>query len=581
MKFIYRYIKKYLGGMVIGAGIKTLASVFELLIPYVLEHIIDDVVLEKRIEQILIWGVIMVCLAIIVRYLNITANRMAVKVSADCNYDIRRDLFRKSINLSGSQVDTIGLPSLTSRMTADSYILQNFIRSVQTLGIRAPILFVGGIVVTLVMDYRLAMVLCILAPIMIFLMFFISLKGIPFYEKVQDSVDSIVRVMREGITGIRVVKALSKEEHEKDRYDAVNQELTKRDIKAGSIMALPVPMVSLVLNIGLTLVVLYGAVLVNDGVTKPGVILAFLTYFNMIMNGTQGLSRVFILMSKANASAGRIAEVVDSVEELTPIPEAEAATTAKDGFIVFDHVSFKYDSDSTVADSDTSTQENCLTDIDFEIKKGKSLGIIGATGSGKTSIINLLMRFYDTTEGHVFVDGKDVRTYDKDSLHKKFGVVFQNDVIFAQELRENISFSRGMDDNRLWEAVADAQAEDFMRKYDEGLNHKAVIHGANLSGGQKQRVLIARALAAKPEIIVLDDSSSALDYKTDANLRKAIFDKYSDTTVIVIAQRISSIKSLDDIIVMDEGRIIGHGTHDMLMNNCPIYQDIYKTQMGV
>lgn len=577
MKFILSYLKKYISVMVIGTVIKVAGSMGELMIPYVLEHMIDNVVPGKQVQEVLIWGGIMITLTILVRQLNITANRMAVRVSKDSNYDIRRDLFRRSLNLSGRQVDEIGLPSLTSRMTSDSYNLQNFIRAVQTMGIRAPILLIGGIIVTLIMDKRLALILCIMAPFMIAIMVFISMKGIPFYEKVQARVDDIVRIMRENITGIRVVKALSKEKYEKERYGKANSDMAKQDMKAGIVMALPVPLVTMLLNVGLTLVVFLGAHLVNDGVTKPGVILAFLTYFNMVMMGTMGLSRVFTMMSKANASADRIQAVIDMEEELTPIPEEEAARTDREGYIVFDHVTFHYGNDDPMAGHD---RQNCLTDIDFTMQKGGSLGIIGATGSGKTTIANLLMRFYDANEGHVFVDGKDVRTYEKDALHRLFGVVFQNDVIFADTLRENMAFGRTVDENRLWAAAEDARAKDFLEQYEEGLDHEAVIHGANLSGGQKQRVLIARALAAKPEILILDDSSSALDYKTDADLRRAIRENYGDTTTIIVAQRISSIMGLDDIIVLEEGQIIGHGTHGQLMENCKLYQDIYNTQMG-
>lgn len=577
MKFIWSYLKKYLNIMVIGTMIKMSASMGELLIPYVLEHIIDDVVPKKEITPVLIWSFAMIILTILVRQLNITANRMAVRVSKDSNYDIRKDLFWKSLNLSGNQVDEIGLPSLTSRMTSDSYNLQNFIRSIQTLGIRAPILLVGGIVVTLTMDHRLALILCVMAPIMITIMVFISLKGIPFYETVQGCVDEIVRIMRENITGIRVVKALSKEEYEKRRYMAANEDMAQKDIKASVIMSLPVPLVTMLLNVGLTIVVLVGAYLVNSGLTKPGVILAFLTYFNMILMGTMGLSRVFTMMSKANASADRISAVVYREEELAVLSEKEAAKPEKEGFVVFDHVTFRYGNDDPMAGH---SRQNCLTDIDFSIHKGGSLGIIGATGSGKTTIANLLMRFYDTDEGHVFVDGRDVRTYDKDTLHRLFGVVFQNDVIFADTLRENVVFGRKVTEEETWQAAEYAKAKEFLDRYEDGLDHQAVIHGANLSGGQKQRILISRALAAKPEILILDDSSSALDYKTDAELRKAIREHFRDTTTIIVAQRISSIMSLDEILVLDEGQIIGRGTHEELMNTCKMYAEIYKTQMG-
>lgn len=577
MKFIASYLKNYVKIMIAGTVIKLAGSILELLLPYVLEHIIDDIVPTKEVAMALLWGVIMIALTVLVRQLNITANRTAVRVAKECNYDIRRDLFWRTLNLSGNQVDEIGLPSLTSRMTSDSYNLQNFIRSMQTLGIRAPILLIGGIIVTLTMEWRLALILCIMSPVMIAIMIVISMKGIPFYEKVQTSLDDIVRIMRENITGIRVVKALSKEEYEKGRYENINKKMENRDITASAIMTLPVPLVTLFLNVGLTLVVLLGARLVNSGITKPGVILAFLTYFNMMLNGIMGLSRIFVMMSKANASADRIAQVMYLEEELKVLPDEEAYHTDRPGFIVFDHVTFNYGTDDPMADHN---RQNCLIDIDFTMEKGGSLGIIGATGSGKTTIANLLMRFYDTDKGHVYVDGRDVRTYDKDTLHSMFGVVFQNDVIFADTLRENISFGRDLTEEEIWTAVEDARAKDFISNYEDGLDHEAVISGANLSGGQKQRILISRALAADPKILILDDSSSALDYKTDAELRKAIRSHHSHTTTIIVAQRISSIMSLDDIIVLEEGEIIGHGTHEELMQNCKTYQEIYRTQMG-
>lgn len=597
MKFIFSYLKKYRKMVAAVMTIKLVGTFGELTLPYVLEYMIDDVVPAKEVSRIFLWGAIMLLLAVAVRQLNVKANRLSVRVSKECTYEIRRDLFWKSINLSGSQLDAFGLPSLNSRMTSDSYNLQSFIQSGQSLGVRAPILLLGGIIVTLTMDMGLAAILCILAPIMIGVVVCISMKGIPLYDKVQQCVDGMVRIMRENITGIRVVKALSKEDYEMRRFAAANEQMAKKEIRAGVIMALPGPIMTFVLNVGLTIVVVVGAMRVNSGVTKPGVILAFLTYFNMIMMGILALNRVFMMMSKANASANRIASVIWTKEELVPIPAEQAAVTERTEYIVFDRVSFRYGktaaADSSADDSGDVKQvedftgnfvgegrQNCLEDIDFSIKKGGSLGIIGATGCGKTTIINLLMRFYDPDKGNVFIDGKDVRTYDKDELHRLFGVVFQNDVIFADSLQENISFGRNVPMEEIRNAAADAKAQEFIEAYEDTYEHRAVIHGSNLSGGQRQRVLIARALAAAPQILILDDSSSALDYKTDAALRKAIREHHGDTTTIIVAQRISSIMSLDDILVLEEGKIIGHGTHEELMQSCKMYQEIYQTQMG-
>ena len=587
MKFIWKYVRPY-GRFILGVmAIKLLGTLLELLIPYVMEHMLDRVVPSAQtFWPVLLWGLAMIALTVLVRTLNVTANRLSVRVSRDSVYAVRRDLFHTGLNLSGRQMDDVGLPSLISRMTSDTYNVQNFVRMIQTMGIRAPIMLLGGIGITLTMDTGLALILCIMAPIMIALVVYVSMKGIPLYDQVQRSMDTIVRVMRENITGIRVVKALSKEPYEMRRYAQANDDTARRDIKAGVVMALPGPMVTLFLNVGLTLVVFIGARRVNSGATQPGVILAFLTYFNMILMGVMGLNRVFMMLSKANASANRIAAVVETPEELTPIDAAQAAVPRETGELIFDHVSFRYQDDAGDGDDDDGSRfagtgrQMCLEDISFTVKKGGSLGIIGATGSGKTSIVNLLMRFYDPQQGHVFVDGRDVRAYDKDTLHRKFGVVFQNDVIFADTIRENVTFGRDVDDVMLRQAAADAMARGFVEEYEDAYDHEAVIHGANFSGGQKQRLLIARALAARPEILILDDSSSALDYRTDAQLRRAIREHHSDATTVVIAQRVSSIMALDDIIVLDEGRVIGHGTHAQLMESCPTYREIYKTQMG-
>ncbi|MBQ9326773.1 MAG: ABC transporter ATP-binding protein [Clostridia bacterium] len=586
MKFLWKYLRKYAPRMAMVMSIKLSGTVLELLIPYVMEHLIDHVVPLQSLPKVLLWGCGMVLLAVCVRMLNVRANRLSILTAKESTFEIRRDLFHTALHLSGKQMDQVGLPSLISRLTSDSYNVQSFIQSVQTIGIRAPIMLMGGIAITLTMDRGLASILCIMAPIMIVLVVCISIRGIPLYERVQRGMDDIVRIMRENITGIRVVKALSKEEYEKNRFHAANRTATQRDILASIVMALPGPVVTLFLNVGLTLVVIIGARRVNDGLTQPGVILAFLTYFNMILMGVMGLNRVFMMMSKANASAKRIQQVVEVPEDLLPLPESECATAPDDGYLIFDHVSFRYDAedhDENPGDHSRfagEKRQECLSDISFSVKKGGSLGIIGATGSGKTSIINLLMRFYDPQKGHVFVGGKDVRAYTQDDLHRKFGVVFQNDVLFADTIRENISFGRDLEEESLRAATKDAMAWDFVEAYDEGLDHASVIHGANFSDGQKQRLLISRALAAHPDILILDDSSSALDYRTDARLRQAIDAHHAAATSVIIAQRISSIMNLDEIIVLHEGQILGKGTHAELMESCPVYRELYHTQMG-
>ncbi len=577
MRFMLSYVKTYKWRYIGVMALKLVGTVLELLIPYILEYIIDTVAPTEQIGMVIFWGLIMVITAILMTITNVASNRISVRNAAMSTYDMRKDLFNKSMELSGNQVDKFGLPSLTSRMTTDSYNVQQFLQSAQTMLIRSPITLIGGIAVTLTMDVGLALVLIILVPIMIVFVLGISIKGIPLFDRVQQCIDDIVRIMRENISGIRVVKALSKEDHEKERFGKANDEMTRRDCIASMVMALPGPVLTLVLNMGLVVVIVLGAYRVNEGLMAPGVILAFLQYFNMILMSVNGLNRIFMNMSRANASAYRIQAVVEQPQDLVTIPDSEAAHTDDDSdCIVFDNVSFSY------GETLTENQEinRALKDISFSIPKGGSLGIIGSTGCGKTTVVNLLMRFYDTNKGHIFIDGKDIRTYNLDDLRRKFGVVFQNDVLLAKSLADNVAFGRDVDEEGIATAIEDARASEFVEEYEDGFEHQLDIKGQNLSGGQRQRILISRALASHPEILILDDSSSALDYKTDADLRKVIRENYSDTTTVIIAQRVSSIMSLDDIIMLDEGEIIGHGTHEELMRDCPQYREIYDTQMG-
>ncbi|MBQ6174062.1 MAG: ABC transporter ATP-binding protein [Clostridia bacterium] len=585
MKSLWRYLQPYKWRMAGVMCVKLLATSLELLIPYVMKHLIDRVVPTKNLLLAVAWGAVMLLLAVSVRMINVRANRMSVRTARNAAYALRRDLFHAAIRLSGAQTDRVGLPSLISRMTSDSYNVQSFTQSAQTIGIRAPIMLLGGIGITLIMDAGLAVILCVMAPIMIALVVFVSLKGIPLYDMVQRGMDDIVRVMRENITGIRVVKALSREEHERGRFSGVNRETARRDIRAGVTMALPGPIVSLFLNVGLTLVVLIGARRVNAGATEPGTILAFLTYFNMILMGVMGLNRIFMMMSKANASVRRIQAVTDLPDDLPRLDEAETTPAPEKGMLVFDHVSFSYLPDEGGGDRDASKfagqqRQKSLEDVSFAVPEGGSLGIIGATGSGKTTIINLLMRFYDPQAGHVYVDGKDVRAWDRAALRRRFGVALQTDVIFADTIRENIVLARDVNDEALRAAASDAMAGGFIEAYEDGYDHRAVIAGANFSGGQKQRLMVARALAASPDILILDDASSALDYRTDAALRRAIREHHAETTAVIVAQRCSSVMNLDQILVLEEGRIIGKGTHAELLETCPTYRDIYETQMG-
>ena len=587
MKLIFRYMKVYERSIFLVIALKLVATISELLLPYILEHLIDDIVPRQELQQIFFWGLLMVLCALATFRINVHANARAIDNAHNVAYDMRRDLFEKTMHLSGSQFDAFGLPSLTSRMTSDSYNVQNFSRAAQTMFVRAPITLIGGILVTVIMDPVLSSILLCMVPILIAVIIGISMKGIPMYQKVQSALDQVVRVMRENITGIRVVKALSKTEYEKTRFREANAGMAEKDIHVGTFMALPGPIMQLSLNCGLVAVIWIGAKRVNSGVMQPGVLLAFLTYFNMLMQSVLAVNRMFTMISKASASGDRIDRILQAQNSL---PVLESANPGPAGSrVCFDHVNFTYRTAPLTAEDGPPArqtrlqrleQEQCLYDISFTLNPGESLGIIGPTGCGKTTIINLLMRFYDPDSGAVYVDGRDVRTYEKDELHRKFGVVFQNDLVFRESLRSNIDFGRGLEASALERAAEDAQAAEFIGGLEGGLDYMADIKGANLSGGQRQRILISRALAGNSEILVLDDASSALDYKTDARLRKALETNHGDSTLILIAQRVSSIRNLDHILVMDNGRAIGYGSHDALMETCPEYREICRAQMG-
>ena len=437
MKLILRCLGRYRKAVVLAVFIKLLASLAELAIPYIFEHIVDNVVPSGELPPVILWGLAMFAAAIVCRTLNVTANRKAVDNAHRISYAVRQELFVKTSNLTGAQFDSFGLPSLISRMTSDSYNVQSAVQQFQTLCVRAPMLLVGGMIVTLVMDAHLALILVIMLPFLIAVILFVSSRGIPLYKKVQAKLDVIVRVMRENITGIRVVKALSKEDYEKRRFAAANDDMTKSDIRAATIMAVPGPFMQLCLNTGLTLVVLIGAGRVNEGLMKPGVILAFLTYFNMISMGVMGLSRIFMTMSKASASADRIDAVLQTETDEDVLPEEQGLKPSGSEFIRFEHVDFSYgEGDGDSAGFAGGQREKALEDISFAVEKGGSLGIIGPTGCGKSTIVSLLMHFYDASSGGVFVDGRDVRSYEKDELRRRFGAAFQNDMIFQDTLRE-------------------------------------------------------------------------------------------------------------------------------------------------
>lgn len=550
---------------------KFTGTIVELALPMILSFMIDDVVPTGDKNGIYLWGGVMLLCSVVALLGNTTANRMASKVARDTTETLRSALFARITTLSSRQVDHFTIPSLESRLTSDTYNVHQMLGRIQRLGVRAPILLIGGILITVSLEPVMALVLIAVLPLITIVVLGVSRRGIPLYTALQEAIDRMTRIVREDAQGIRVIKALTREESEKQRYANANTDLTKKERSASLTMAISNPLMNLFMNLGLVGVILVGAARVHYGYSEPGIILAFMTYFTMISNAMLSITRVFIFASRGAASAGRIAEVLDAPHDMNTLPERDGARpTDPTAAIEFQDVTFSYNG-----------KKNDLESINFSLKKGGTLGIIGPTGSGKSTLIQLMMRFYDPTSGAVLIDGRDVRTYPPEQLAGKFGCAFQSDFLFADSIAENIDFGRDLPETQLQHAAQCAQAAPFIAEKEGELAHALTIKGANLSGGQKQRLLISRALAGNPEILVLDDSSSALDYATDAALRQSIRENYAGrTTSVIVAQRVSSVRHADLILVLEEGRITGAGKHEELLASCPLYREISDSQMG-
>ena len=562
-----RYLRPYWGFILLTTFIKLLGTITELFIPYLMEVMVDIKVPQGDRPAIFLYGGLMLLCAALALSFNILANRMAAQSAGRITKTIRHDLFAKLQSLSSKQMDELTISSAVSRLTSDTYNINQLLARFQRMGIRAPMLLIGGVVLMLSMDAKLALILIGLLPIIAIVAYLVTKYSVPMHFHQQDVLDDMVRTVQENITGVRVIKALSKSDYEKKRFHGVNRDLSDITMKAGAVTGITNPVASLVLNLGLTLAVVVGAYRVNAGQMESGVIVAFLQYFTYILNAMLGITRIFVMWSKGEASAKRVANVLAEPEDLAVLPAEEAPGNAP--HIEFRNVAFSY----------TGVGKN-VENLSFKLEHGQTLGILGATGSGKSTIVNLLLRLYDPDEGQILIDGQDIRTIPTEKLRAKFGVVFQNDFVTEGTVADNIRFFRELSDDALHRAATDAQAAEFIEERAGGMDAEVVVRGNNLSGGQKQRLLIARALAANPEILVLDDASSALDYQTDSKLRAALRKNYRNTTTVLIAQRISSLRHADLILVLEDGGILGAGNHETLLDSCEEYRMIAHTQMG-
>lgn len=570
---IKKYVSPLKGQIIKNMVIKITGTLLEVLLPVILAHIVDRVTPTKDVNGMVMWGVIMLLLAIAAWYMNVVANRMASRSASIAIQNIRQDLFERSMTLSARQIDKLTISSLESRLTSDTYAVHSFLGATLRMGLRSIILFLGGVIFSVYLSPRLSLVLVLLILPLFILVRFIFSRAHPLFRKLQLRLDEMVQVIRENIRGIKVSKAMDKVDYEKDRYAQVNESVKDVEIKAVDQMAMMSPMVNTILYGGLSVVLIWAAYLIDKDLLKLGVVMAYLSYFIQITNSLMMMNRMFNMYNRAQASVMRIEEVVNLPKDenqihegLEELPEKNIAVPE----IEFRNVTFSY----------LGVRDNAI-DISFKLYSGQTLGIMGATGSGKSTIIRLLLRQYDIDQGQILIRGIDIRKLKKEAINKMIGIVFQNDFLFKGTIKDNIDFGRRLDDLAMLDASDHAQAREFIDTKEGNLEFELASRGVNLSGGQKQRLLITRALASKAEILIFDDSSSALDFETEQKFRKALEENYNNTTKIIVAQRISSVINAEEIIFLEDGKIIARGRHEDLLETCQPYQEIAQMQMGL
>lgn len=587
MKKILVYLKDYKKEAVLGPLFKLLEASFELIVPLVMAAIIDTGVTAGNQPYIMKMCLVLVLLAAVGLACSVTAQYFAAKAAVGCATGLRHALFAHIESLSYTEMDSVGTSTLITRMTSDVNQVQNGVNLVLRLFLRSPFIVFGAMIMAFTIDVKAALVFVVAIPLLSIVVFGIMLISIPLYKKVQAALDKVLGITRENLTGSRVIRAFNKQEEEIESFREKNDNLTRIQLYVGKISALMNPLTYIIIN-GATIVLVWtGAWQVQDGVISQGEVVALVNYMSQILVELVKLANLIININKSLACGNRIQSVFemessikdDAAHRAGADMDADSADSADSTrstesaqaypAVEFAHVNLAY----------AEAGEEALTDIHFTAERGETIGIIGGTGSGKTSVVNLIPRFYEATEGSVKVAGRDVRMYALDDLREKVGVVPQKAVLFKGTIRENLKWGNPLaTDAELDEALAIAQAKEFVDAKEGGLDYVIEQGGRNLSGGQRQRLTIARAIVKKPEILILDDSASALDFATDAKLRQALAAMGGQMTIFIVSQRAASIRHADKIIVLDDGQIVGKGTHEELLNSCEIYQEIYDSQ---
>ena len=578
MKKLLVYLKDYKKESVLGPLFKLLEATFELIVPLVMAAIIDTGVATGDKSYIMKMCMVLVLLAVIGLTCSITAQYFAAKAAVGFATKLRHALFAHVESLSFTEMDTVGTATLITRMTSDVNQVQNGVNLVLRLFLRSPFIVFGAMVMAFTIDVKAALVFVVTIPLLSIIVFGIMLISIPLYKKVQSALDKVLGITRENLTGSRVIRAFNKEDDEKVHFNENNDLLTRAQIYVGKISALMNPLTYVIINGAIVVLVWTGAVRVDNGYITQGEVVALINYMSQILVELVKLANLIININKSIACGNRIQSIFEMQPSITDgsgqkVDKVRTDTADRseeaEYAVEFSHVGLTY----------AGAGDESLTDIDFKVKKGETIGIIGGTGSGKSSVVNLIPRFYDVTSGFIKVDGKDVKDYPLEELRGKIGTVLQKAVLFHGTIRENLKWGNpDATEEDLNRAITVAQAKEFVDNKEGRLDFEIEQGGKNLSGGQRQRLTIARAVVKKPEILILDDSASALDFATDAALRKAIREMEGETTVFIVSQRAASIQHADRIVVLDDGKIVGLGTSEELLESCEVYQEIYNSQ---
>ena len=565
-----KYLKPYLGTALLTLLLLFLQTITNLFLPALMSKIVDVGIGTGDTGYILRIGLLMLLVALIGSALMVFANLNSAKVAMGFSRDLRTDLFVKVESFSLGEFNTLGTSSLITRTTNDITQVQQVVLMSLRMMVTAPLMVIGGLIMALSTNLELSVVLLISIPILVVVILLVARSGMPLFKSMQVKLDKLNLVLRENLTGIRVIRAFNKVPYEQKRFDDANSDLMQTAIKVNKIMAVLMPSMMIIMNLTSVALIWFGGIRIQAGAFEVGSLIAFIQYVMQIMMALVMVTMMFVLIPRAAASAERINEVLETPFEIQDSVSGDVDCKIH-GEVTFKDVTFAY----------PNSEEPALTHITFDTKPGKTTAIIGGTGSGKSTLISLIPRFYDVTSGQLLVDGIDVKDMTQAQLRQKIGLVPQKAILFNGTIRDNMKYGKeDATDEEIWQALEVAQARDFVSEMEDGLDSYIAQGGSNVSGGQKQRLCIARALIRKPEIYIFDDSFSALDFKTDAKLRKALKHETTNSAVILVAQRVSTIMDADEILVLYDGKIVGQGTHKELLNTCDVYKEIALSQLS-